>query len=141
MFLPVKYELSFRLLGFQHGFFQNFFASSLEYVGTPRSLQGCCPSVVGAFMPMFIWSWHSRGKFRKNVRVFKHQAYETGTEEPKRGILKASLVIFTFFALLQLIYPPVNTLDTKLSVRISSGYWICQFYLNPFELLRNEFKS
>lgn len=123
----MKYELSFRLLGFQHGFFQNFFASSLEYVGTPRSLQGCCPSVVGAFMPMFIWSWHSRGKFRKNVRVFKHQAYETGTEEPKRGILKASLVIFTFFALLQLIYPPVNTLDTNYQSEYPQGIGFVSF--------------
>lgn len=60
----------------------------------------------------------------------------------QRGvILKSNLVFFVIFSLFQLIYPQVNTSDTKLSVRNSSEYWICQFYLNPFELLRNEFTS
>lgn len=59
----------------------------------------------------------------------------------KGVILKSNLVVFIIFSLFQLIYPQVNTLDTKLSVRISSEYWICQFYLNPFELARNEFMS
>lgn len=45
------------------------------------------------------------------------------------------------FCQVQLIYCQVNTLDTELSVRRSSRYWVCQFYLNPFELQRNEFES
>lgn len=41
----------------------------------------------------------------KMSRVFKGQAHETGTEQPKEVILKADLAVFTFFGLVQLIYP------------------------------------
>lgn len=117
-------------------FVRTLLSVDLKYVGTPSSLWGCCLSVVGAFM--FVWSGHSWGKLKKSGRVLKNQTYETGT---KGVTLKVDLLIFTFFVLVHLIYPQINTLDTKLSARIPSGYWICQFYLNPFELLRNEFKS
>lgn len=117
-------------------FVRTFLSVDLKYVGTPSSLWGCCLSVVGAFM--FVWSGHSWGKLKKSGRVLKNQTYVTGT---KGVTLKVDLLIFTFFVLVHLIYPQINTLDTKLSARIPSGYWICQFYLNPFELLRNEFKS
>lgn len=78
------------------------------------------------------------GKMAKYLRI---KCMREALSRQKGVILKSSLVVFIIFSLFQLIYPQVNTLGTKLSVRISSDYWICQFYLNSFELLRNEFTS
>lgn len=78
------------------------------------------------------------GKMTKYLRI---RSVREALSSWKGVILQSSLVLLVIFSLFQLIYPQVNTLDTKLSVRISSEYWICQFYLNPFELPRNEFTS
>lgn len=122
-------------------FVRTFLSVDLKHVGTPRSLQGFFLSVVGSSVPVSLWNGHSWGKFRKNDRVFKDQVYKRSTEQPKGSDSeKQSGCLYTFWPI-PVDLSPSKHLNTKLSVSISSEYWICQFYLNPFELLRNEFMS
>lgn len=105
-------------------------------MGTPRSFQILWWGVL-CLCP-FGMVIHEANSGKMNLRI---KCMREALSRQKGVIWKSNLVLFIIFSLFQLIYPQVNTLDTKLSVRISSEYWICQFYLNPFELLRNEFMS
>lgn len=122
----MKYKLSIRLVVLQHRFWQNIFFFS--FCRGAACLWGDLNACVHQ-----AFTGQNQEQFPSVLRIMRGAV---------RGVIwKSSLVVFTFFGLVQLIYPWVNTLDTKLSVSISSGYWVCQFYLSPFELQRNEFKS
>lgn len=120
---------------------RTFLSVDLKHVGTPRSLQGFYLSVMGVLCLCPFGMGIHEANSGKMTEYLKIRCMREALSSQKGVILKSNQVVFIIFGLFQLIYPQVNTLDTKLSVRISSEYWICQFSLNPFELLKNEFTS
>lgn len=66
-------------------FVRTFLSVDLKHMGTPRSLQGFCLSVVGGLLPYSLWNGYSSGKFRKNGKIFKDQVYERSIKQPEEG--------------------------------------------------------